>query len=122
MYNFLLIISILLQIAILLCIILYAPFSKSWWRAIGVSFSIALAWVVLRFVMIFNFREPDVPPLMGFFFVPPFVTAFAIGARAIKVAISESRRNKKKGEGSTSAMDAPPIIKDSKSKQQNQNE
>ena len=116
--SFLSIVSFLLGIAAWGSIV-YAPFAKNWRKAIGISFYTAFIGASLAAILTVHFNE-DVP---GMFFIiqPFFFTTFAIVARAIKIAICSARDNKRKG-SSTSTADAPPIIENPKSEQQNKNE
>jgi len=105
MYNILLIISFIIGIASI-CSIIYAPFARSWLRAIIVSFGTTFAWSALRIAMTIFFKEPDSPPLMGFIVLPFFIAVYAVIARSIKILICKIiaicvkhfSRNKKENE------------------------
>jgi hypothetical protein len=60
--------------------ILYAPFARSWRRALGVPFAIAFIWGALRAGTIVVFGEPS-PPLIGFVALPFFCALYAAAAR-----------------------------------------
>jgi hypothetical protein len=64
--------------------IFYAPFAKTWLRALLVPFVLALGWGVVREVSIFSFPE-DSPPGIYFFVVPLEYPIFASIIRGLKL-------------------------------------
>jgi hypothetical protein len=72
----------------LVSILVYSPFAKNWWRALGVPFALTLVWGIVRIVSIILFRE-DSPPGVGFFIAPCFAALFGGLSRALKLLLFE---------------------------------
>jgi hypothetical protein len=66
--------------------LLYAPFARTWIRAILVVFVLAFCWSLLRSVTIIAYRE-FMPPLMGFVVLPFFAVAYACAFRGVKLLL-----------------------------------
>jgi hypothetical protein len=67
-------------------LILYAPFAKSWGRALGAAFLLWFLWSLCRMILIINFREPT-PPMIGFVLAPFVALLYAAVLRGIKLLL-----------------------------------
>jgi hypothetical protein len=67
-------------------LILYAPFAKSWGRALGTVFLLWFLWSLWRMILIVTFREPT-PPMIGFVLAPFVWVFYAAVLRAIKLLL-----------------------------------
>lgn len=76
----------LLQTIILLLVVVYAPFSRTWRGAIGVVFFVSAIWGILRIVVILAFGEGS-PPLIAFLAMPFFTAVYAAIARSVKMLL-----------------------------------
>jgi hypothetical protein len=66
--------------------IFYAPFAKTWFRALLVPFILMLSWGVVREISIFSFPE-DSPPGIYFFVVPLEYPVYASIIRGLKLLL-----------------------------------
>ena len=67
-------------------IILYAPFARSFIKALGFVLMAAVCWSCVRVAPIFAFNE-ECPPLVGFLVVPIFALVYASMAKAVKTLL-----------------------------------
>ena len=67
---------------------LYAPFARSFIKALGIVFISAFCWSFLRIAAIIAFNEPC-PPVVGFMVFPFFVAIYASIAKAVKTIVFE---------------------------------
>jgi hypothetical protein len=65
---------------------IYAPFAKTWARALVVPFILVFAWGVVREVSIVRFRE-DTPPGMYFLMLPFLYLVYASVMRGLKLLL-----------------------------------
>jgi hypothetical protein len=66
--------------------LLYAPFAKTWVRALAVPFILISAWGLVRVISIFEFRE-DTPPGMYFVILPFLYLIYASIVRGAKLIV-----------------------------------
>src|SRR5260221_14523680 len=67
-------------------VVLYAPFAKTWIRALLVPFALLFAWGVIYVTTIFYFNE-DSPPGMFFVATPFFAVLYAAIVRGAKLLL-----------------------------------
>jgi hypothetical protein len=67
-------------------IVFYAPFAKTWFRALAVPFILVFSWSIVRLICILNFDENS-PPGIYFLIVPFEYLIFASITRGIKLLL-----------------------------------
>lgn len=80
------IVGYLIQLFIILTMVVYAPFSKSWLKAICSVFIVSTSWVLVRAVSILLFNESS-PPLLGFVVLPIACVFYTVIIRGIKCLV-----------------------------------
>ncbi len=67
-------------------ILFYAPFAKTWRRAIAAVLFVSASWSLLRMFTIIAYRE-DTPPMFAFVVLPFFTVAYGCALRGVKILL-----------------------------------
>ena len=87
MHQYFLIIGDALQIIGMGSVILYAPFARTWSRAIWVPFIASFVWCAFRMTIIEVYREPYDSPWIVVLALPVVCAFYACIARILKLLI-----------------------------------
>lgn len=84
MHQFLLFIGYGLTAITVFSVLFYAPFARSWQLAFLVPVCFAALWSIARTLSIILYKE-EMPPMIGFLFIPLFYGGLGCILRAIKL-------------------------------------